>query len=158
MADGRAWLHWENNDGFGSNAVSKVWAAPLARDGVTLAGSARAILTKDTTRYPWQTTVDNPQMVLVDGVHYLFHTGGDDVGNDSYATGYATCAGPVGPCTTAAEPLLRSYNNVAGPGGGTVVRDAAGRWWLSYHAWTAGCTSYTCDGKRKMYVAPLTFR
>jgi putative cell wall-binding protein len=157
-ADGRAWLHWKNNDGFGSNAVSKVWAAPLARDGVSLAGPARAILTKDTTRYPWQTTVDNPQMVLVDGVHYLFHTGGDYVDNDSYATGYATCAGPVGPCTTAAEPLLRSYGNVAGPGGGTVVRDAAGRWWMSYHAWTAGCTSYTCGGKRKLYVAPLTFR
>jgi putative cell wall-binding protein len=157
-ADGRAWLHWKNNDGFGSKAVSKVWAAPLTRDGVSLAAPPREVLAKDTTRYPWQTTVDNPQMLLVDGRHYLFHTGGDYVGNDSYAAGYATCAGPAGPCTTASEPLLRSYGAVAGPGGGTVARDAAGRWWMSYHAWTSGCTSYSCGGKRKLYVAPLTFR
>jgi putative cell wall-binding protein len=157
-ADGRAWLHWKNNDGFGSDAVSKVWAAPLAADGVTLAGPGREILAKDTTRFPWQTTVDNPQMVLIGGVHYLFHTGGDYVGNDSYAAGYATCAGPQGPCSTAREPLLRSYGDVAGPGGGNVVRDGNGQWWMSYHAWTKGCTSYDCGGKRKLYVAPMTLR
>ena len=156
-ADGRAWLHWKNNDGFGSREVSKVWAAPLGRDGVTIVGEHRAILAKDTVRYPWQTTVDNPHMVLVDGQHYLFHTGGDYVGNGTYATGYARCAGPVGPCTTAAQPILRSYGNVAGPGGGNVVRDLNGGYWLSYHAWTNGCYSYACGGDRKMYVARLTF-
>lgn len=157
-ADGHPWLHWKNNDGGGSAEVSKVWAVPLGSDGTTLAGSATAILAKDSQRYAWQTTVDNPQMVLVDGIYYLFHTGGDFTGNASYTVGYATCSGPAGPCTTAAQPILRSYGNVAGPGGGTVVKDAAGRWWMSYHAWTAGCTSYSCGGKRKLYVGALDFR
>jgi putative cell wall-binding protein len=156
-ANGRAWLHWKNNDGSTAD-VSKVWAVPLAADGVSLAGDAREVLAKDTSRYPWQTTVDNPQMVVVDGVHYLFHTGGDFEGNDSYAVGYATCAGAGGPCTTARDPILSSYGTVAGPGGGTVARDEAGNWWMSYHAWDAGCTSYACGGERRLYVAPLTFR
>lgn len=155
-ADGRAWLHWKNNDEF-SNTVSKVWAVPLGLDGVTFVGNATEVLAKDSQRFPWQTTVDNPQMVLVDGVYYLFHTGGDYQGNESYTIGYATCAGPVGPCNTNPQPILSSYGSVVGTGGGNVVRGDDGRWWISYHAWTSGCTSYSCGGKRKLYVSPLTF-
>lgn len=156
-ANGKAWLHWKNNDGFNSAAVSRVWAAPLAADGVTINGAHRLVLSKDSAKYPWQTTVDNPHMVLIGGQHYLFHTGGAYEGDSSYATGYARCAGPAGPCTTAANPILRTYGNVAGPGGGNVLRDAAGKYWLSYHAWTTGCYNYSCGGKRKLYIAPLTF-
>jgi beta-xylosidase len=156
-ADGQPWLYWKNNDG-SSPAVSKVWASPLGTDGMTPIAAAREVLAKNRERYPWQTTVDNPQMVLANGVYYLFHSGGDFQGNGSYVTGYAVCAGPLGPCTTAANPILSSYADVAGPGGGTVAGDGAGHWWISYHAWTSGCTSYSCGGKRRFYVAPLTFR
>jgi putative cell wall-binding protein len=162
-ADGRAWLHWKNNDGFsgrtyGVDAVSKVWAVRLSADGTRPAGSHHEVMAKDTVRYPWQTTLDNPQMVLRGGVHYLFHTGGDYVGNDTYAAGYAICAGPLGPCPES-HKILESYGDVAGPGGGTVARGTDGRWWISYHAWTSGCYDYgpPCDGKRKLFVAPLTF-
>jgi beta-xylosidase len=154
-ADGTAWLHWKNNDG-SSGAVSKVWAVPLAADGVSLAGFPREVMAKDTVHHPWQTTVDNPAMVLEGGVYYLFHTGGDYVGNDTYSVGYATCAGPAGPCTTIGK-ILSSYGNAAGPGGGNVARGSDGTWWISYHAWTKGCTSYSCGGKRKLYTAPLHF-
>ena len=156
-ADGSAWLYWKNNDG-SSPAVSKVWASPLGTDGMTPIAAAREVMAKNRERYPWQTTVDNPQMVLANGVYYLFHTGGDFEGNGSYTTGYAVCAGPLGPCTTAKDPILGSYGNVAGPGGGTVAGDGAGHWWISYHAWSSACTSYSCGGKRRFYVAPLTFR
>lgn len=161
-ADGTPWLHFKNNDGIpgpnGVDAVSKVWAARLGTDGTRPVGAYREVLAKDTTRYPWQTTLDNPQMVLRGGRYYLFHTGGDYVGNDTYATGYAVCAGPAGPCTTHAEPLLTSYGDVAGPGGGTVVRDLSGQWWMSYHAWTAGsCHDYGCGNERKLYVTRLEF-
>jgi putative cell wall-binding protein len=155
-ADGSAWLHWKNNDEL-SATVSKVWAVRLGADGTSLAGPAIEVLAKNSQQFPWQTTVDNPQMVLVDGTYYLFHTGGDYQGNESYTVGYATCAGPTGPCTTRG-PILSSYGSVVGPGGGTVVRDAAGQWWIGYHAWTSGCTDYGCGGKRKLYVSPLTFR
>lgn len=163
-ADGRAWLHFKNNDGMpdrdGStlgddHAVSKVWAVRLSADGTRPVGSYHEVMAKDTQRYPWQTTLDNPQMVLRGGVHYLFHTGGDYVGNDTYATGYAVCAGPLGPCPES-HKILSSYGDVAGPGGGTVARGADGRWWLSYHAWPRGCYDYSC-GERTLYVAPLAF-
>lgn len=161
-ADGTPWLHFKNNDGmdnngFGNDVVSHVLVTRLAADGVTPVGGFGTVLTKDTSRHPWQTTVDNPQMVLRGGVHYLFHTGGNYVGDGSYATGYAVCAGPTGPCETKGK-LLQSYGDVAGPGGGTVAVDLAGDWWMSYHAWTKGCYDYeACGGKRKLYVAPLNF-
>jgi putative cell wall-binding protein len=155
-ADNHPWLLWKNNDG-SSKAVSRVWSAPLATDGTSLAGGAREILAKDTQHFPWMTTVDNPQMVLVDGVHYLFFSAGQWDGA-SYTVGYATCAGPAGPCSTAGNPILGSYGNVAGPGGGTVARDAGGNWWIAYHAWDASCTNDACGGKRKLYVAPLAFK
>lgn len=163
-ADGQAWLHFKNNDGFagrtyGADAVSKVWAARLSADGTRPVGGHVEVLAKDTSRFPWQTTLDNPQMVLRGGVHYLFHTGGDYVGNATYATGYARCAGALGPCETHPEPIMTSYGDVAGPGGGTVARGTDGRWWISYHAWTRGCYDYgpPCNGERKLYVAPLSF-
>jgi putative cell wall-binding protein len=155
-ADGQPWLHWKNNDG-SSPAVSRVWAVRLKADGVGIAGPYREVLAKDTQKFPWQTTVDNPQMVLHGGVYYLFFTGGN-FERPSYATGYATCQGPAGPCTTSPNPITGSYGNVQGPGGGTAARDAAGNWWLSYHGWDKGCTSYACGGHRRLYVAPLTFR
>src|SRR5205085_148867 len=114
-------------------------------------------LAKDTQHHPWMTTVDNPQMVAVGGVRYLFFTAGDWQ-SAGYATGYAVCASAAGPCTVANDPILRSYGTVAGPGGGTAARDEAGNWWLSYHAWTRGCTSDACGGMRRLYVAPLAFR
>jgi putative cell wall-binding protein len=159
-ADGTPWLHFKNNDGMpgpgDDDAVSSVWAVRLSADGTRPVGPHHHVMAKDTTRYPWQTTLDNPQMVLRGGIYYLFHTGGDYVGNDTYATGYARCVGPTGPCYTHPEPILRTYGDVGGPGGGTVLRDADGRWWLSYHAWPRGCYDYSC-GTRRMWVAPLSW-
>jgi putative cell wall-binding protein len=155
-ADGRPWLHWKNNDG-SSPAVSEVWGAPLGADGTTLAAPAQSVMAKDSENHPWQTTVDDPAMVLADGVYYLFFSGGDWQSAD-YAVGYAVCAGPAGPCSQPrVDPILGSYGSVAGPGGGMVVQDTNGQWWLVYQGWTSGCTNYACGGKRKLYVAPLSF-
>jgi len=161
-ADGTPWLYFKNNDGMSGPgdeaAVSSVWAVRLSDDGTWPVGPHHHVMAKDSQRHPWQTTVDNPQMVLRGGVHYLFHTGGDYVGNDTYAAGYARCEGPLGPCYTNPEPILRSYGDVAGPGGGTVLRDAEGRWWISYHAWPKGtCHDYSCGAERRLYVAPLSW-
>ena len=153
---GRPWLHWKNNDEF-STAVSRVWAAPLNAAATGLAAAPREVMAKNTQRYPWQTTVDNPQMVYVRGVHYLFYTSGY-WGNHTYRVGYAACMGPVGPCTSGPNPILSSYGTVAGPGGGSLVQDRAGAWWMSYHAWSSSCTNYGCGGKRKLHVAPIQFR
>lgn len=160
--NGTPWLYFKNNDGMDGPgdeaAVSSVWAVRLSADGTWPISGHHHVMAKDSQRHPWQTTLDNPQMVLRGGVHYLFHTGGDYIGNDTYAIGYARCSGPLGPCYTHPEPLLRSYGDVAGPGGGTVLRDAEGAWWISYHAWPRGdCHDYWCGAERRMWVAPLRF-
>ena len=155
-ADGKPWLLWKSNDG-SSAAVSSVWAAPLAADGISLAATPQIVMSKDSVAHPWETTVDDPDMVLVNGVHYLFFTGGDWQ-SANYAVGYAVCASVVGPCNQpSAGPILSSYGPAAGPGGGSLVSDGNGNWWLSYAAWSPGCTNYGCGGKRLFYVAPITF-
>ena len=52
------------------------------------------------------------------------------------------------------NPILSSYGSVAGPGGGSLFQDASGNYWLDYGGWTAGCTSYSCGGARRLFVAP----
>lgn len=150
-ADGQPWLHWKNNDGIGRTSdVSKVWAVKLSpTDGATVAGPVREVMAKDTERYTWQTTVDNPQMVMIDGLHYLFYASGDYL-DDTYREGYAVCAGPTGPCNSGANPILQTYGDARGPAGGTVEQAADGTWWMSYHAYNGGV--------RKLYVARLVLR
>ena len=154
--DGTPWLLWKSNDG-SSSSVSDVWAVPLAADGATPAGAPRFVMAKDSSAHPWETTVDDPQMVVVGGTRYLFFTGGDWQ-SAAYAVGYAVCSSVTGPCTQPqAGPILASYGPAAGPGGGSVAQDAAGNWWLAYAAWSPGCTNYGCGGRRQLYVAPLSF-
>ena len=62
-ADGRAWLHWKNNDGFpgntyGVDAVSKVWAVRLSADGTRPVGGYQEVMAKDTVRLP---VADDPR-------------------------------------------------------------------------------------------------
>jgi beta-xylosidase len=153
-ADGRPWLHWKNNDG-SSPAVSKVWAVPLADDGQNLAGGAVEVMAKNSQAYPWQNTVDNPQMVIINGVHYLFFSGGDWE-SDRYVVGYAVCNGPTGPCHQPnPNPILSSYGTAWGPAGGNVEVDPSGQWWMSYHAFDKACATYACGSERRFYVAPL---
>jgi beta-xylosidase len=154
-ANGQPWVAWKSNDG-SSLAVSDVWAAPLASNGVTLAGPPQIVMAKDSAAHPWETTVDDPQMVVAGGRYLLFFTGGDWQ-SAGYAMGYAVCAGPTGPCTQPqAGPLLSSYGPAAGPGGGSLASDASGNWFVAYAAWSPGCTNYGCGGKRQLYVAPIT--
>ncbi len=155
-ASGQPWLYWKENDGSASTPAY-IWAAPLAPTGTALASSPTQVLTQDTVNHPWETTVENPDMVLAAGSYYLFFSSGrwDSSG---YAEGYAVCDGPAGPCTQPQPgPLLASYGQVAGPGAATVFADPSGATWMAYAAWTSPCTSYSCGGQRRLYVAPLTF-
>src|SRR5579884_2664969 len=114
-ASGQPWLYWKENDGSASTPAY-IWAAPLAPTGTALASSPTQVLTQDTVNHPWETTVENPDMVLAAGSYYLFFSSGrwDSSG---YAEGYAVCDGPAGPCTQPQPgPLLASYGQVAGPG------------------------------------------
>ncbi len=154
-ATGAAYLLWKSNDGT-SAEPSQVWSVRLSADGTHFAGTPTVLLTVDQADLPWETTVDDPQMVFgVGGYDLLFSPG--DFQSASYAEALTTCSGPLGPCGQPAGPFLTSYGSVAGPGGGSLFQDAAGSWWLGYAAWPSGCTGMgnTCGGVRRLFVAPI---
>jgi hypothetical protein len=154
-ATGQAYLVWKSNDG-GSSQPAEIWSAELDSSGLGFASAPVELMTNDTVDYPWETTVEAPDLVDSWGTYYLLFSGGQ-YDSSSYAEGYAICNGPLGPCyQPQAGPILSSYGSVVGPGGGSLFEDAAGSWWIDYAAWTAGCTSYSCSGSRKLYVAPIS--
>jgi len=152
---GLAYLVWKSNDG-GSSQPASLWSQQLSSDGLSLVGSAQQVLAQDMTGFPFETTIENPDMVYADGTYFLlFSTGTWD--STSYSETYATCAGPTGPCAQFQQaPILSSYGPAAGPGGGSLFRDASGAWMMDYSAWQPGCTDYSCGGARRMFVAPAT--
>ncbi len=159
QATGLAYLTWKSNDG-GSSQPAKLWSQQLSPDGLSLVGAPHLLLTQDTAQFPWETTIEDPDMVQVGATYFLtFSAGTWDSAN--YGEAVATCDGPVGPCTqTETQPFLGSYTGAAGPGGGSFFQDANGNWYLAYAAWPPGCTSYTgdgCVGARQLFVAPATF-
>ena len=156
-ANGSPWLVWKSNDG-GSAYPAGLWTEELNSAGTGfLAGSAPTeIFFNNTAAYPWETTVEDPSMVAFGGEFYLLFSGGIYT-SSSYGEGYAVCATPTSSCIqTDPNPILWSYGSVAGPGGGSMFQDSAGNNWLAYGGWTAGCTSYSCGGARRLFVAPLT--
>ncbi|HUZ10594.1 MAG TPA: family 43 glycosylhydrolase [Acidimicrobiales bacterium] len=155
-ATGIAYLVWKSNDG-GSSMPGIIWSAQLNSSGTGFVGQPAQLMFNDTANHPWETTVEDPNMVYANGAYYLLFSGGSYT-SAAYAEGYAVCSGPLGPCVQPqAGPILGSSGSIAGPGGGSLFQDAAGTWWIGYAAWTAGCTSYFCGGARQLYTAPLSF-
>jgi hypothetical protein len=157
-ATGAPWLIWKSNDG-GSAQPARIWSEELDSSGTGfLAGSSPTqIFYNNTVSFPWETTVEDPSIVVNAGSYYLLFSGGIYT-SPSYSEGYAVCSSPVGPCTQSdPNPIVTSYGSVAGPGGGSWFEDATGKYWLDFAGWTAGCTSYSCGGARRLFVAPLSF-
>jgi hypothetical protein len=153
-ATGQAYLIWKSNDG-GSVLPAYIWSAPLSANGMSLAGPPTELMYNNTVEFPWELTIENPDMVLANGVYYLLLAAGI-WDSSNYSEAIATCSGPSGPCVqTQATPILSSYGPVLGPGGGSFFQDASGNWWLAYAAWTAPCTNYSCGGARELYVTPV---
>jgi beta-xylosidase len=150
--DGRAYLLWKSEDEtVGGRAT--LWSAPLTADGRRLAGPAQALLRADRA---WEhRTVEGPAMVREDGTYHLVYSGSSWAGPD-YGVGHARCAGPLGPCRRSADgPFLRSFDDAVGAGGAEVLRDAGGRTWLVFHAWTAPHVGF--PNRRTLRLAALDF-
>ena len=154
-ATGAAYLLWKSNDG-SSAAPSQVWSVPLSADGTHFAGTPTVLLTVDQADLPWETTVDDPQMVFGPSGYTLLFSAGN-FQDATYSQALTTCSGPNGPCSQPSGPFLTSYGSVAGPGGGSLFQDAGGAWWLGYAAWPAGCTGTGngCGGVRRLFTAPI---
>jgi hypothetical protein len=89
----------------------------------------------------------------------LFYSGGWWE-SDSYAIGYATGPGPLGPFHNETDdaPWLASEEGMVGPGGAEVFTDAEGGWRLAFHAWTPPKVGYENGGARSLWIESLDFR
>ena len=154
-ATGLPYLTWKTNSGV-AGIPARIWSQPLGPDGSTLVGQASLLQTQDQAGHPFETTIENPQLLESGGGYYLvFSTGLWN--SPSYAQVVVACAGPIGPCDElVGGPFLSSYGSVAGPGGGMLFRDESGNWQLAFSAWDASCTDYSCGGERRLFIAPAS--
>jgi beta-xylosidase len=151
--DGTALLLWKA-DGNAIGQPSTLYAQRLTPDGLSLTGQPVPLLRSGAA---WeQPLIENPALVPAGHSYVLLYSGGWWE-SGGYATGYATCDTPLGPCVkaTADRPLLASGGDQAGPGGATMITGPAGDQWLAYHAWTPGAVGYSSGGVRSLRFAAL---
>lgn len=142
------WLYVKT-DGNCCATPTTILVQRLAADGLELTGEPIEMRGIGSDQ-PWEgRVVEAPQMVRAEGRYWLFYAA-NDFGGDDYATGYALCDGPGGPCRDAPEnPILRSQSGPApliGPGHPSVFRHG-GRTWLAYHGWRQA------ENRRRRYRA-----
>jgi beta-xylosidase len=156
-SNGQPYLLWKSDENSPAcHAPPRLWSQRLRADGLDVEGPPSALLAMDR---PWEEPiVEGPSMVAHDGAYYLFYSA-SDYESAKYAIGYATCAGPAGPCTkkTVDTPLRRSDGPALGPGGQEFFDDGAGNWLVAYHAWTAPVANYRDGGARSLHLGRLTF-
>jgi hypothetical protein len=151
--DGAAYLLWKA-DGNAIGRPSTLFSQRLRSDGLALEGGPAPLLHNDAA---WEAPlVENPALVSVGGRYVLLYSGGwwESAG---YATGYATCDSPLGPCAkvTTERPLHANGGGVAGPGGACVITGPAGDLWLAHHGWTQGAVGYGSGGARSLHFTAL---
>lgn len=164
-ADGRLYLYYKAD----ANAVGKpteIFVQPMTQDRLGLTGEPVALLGND---QPWEEhVIESPTMVRQGDDYVLFysanHFGWEPHQRLSpYAMGYATCEGPMGPCTDAPEnPILYSYTDrnagcLSGPGHQAVF-ETKGRQYIVFHAHIARGGCQNAKKGRQMYIAPLGWR
>jgi beta-xylosidase len=150
--NGHLYLYWKN-DGNCCDRPVHLWGQQLSDDGTRLLGRVTPLMTNDK---PWQgQLVEAPEMVSHQGSRTLFYSA-NDYASERYGIGYATCTGPLGPCTDQSQASLLPSNDVAvGPGHCFVVQ-AGGRWWMLFHAWRPNAVGTQVPG-RVLFLEPLTW-
>jgi beta-xylosidase len=164
--DGKLYLYFKN-DGNRVHARTSLWGQPLAPNGMSVTGSP-VELVKDNQGWE-ERVVEAPTMVRSPAGYELFFSGGffgwnpEEVGLSPYAMGYASCSGPLGPCTAAPQnPILHSFKDreagcLSGPGHQSIF-EVGTRWFMSFHAWEASSGCRKVDDNRYLYIAPLFWK
>jgi beta-xylosidase len=160
-ATGQVWMTWKAN---GRRSRPGVAGYPSSLKTVRLnstglmKGPISTLLS--TNEGSWEGyTIENPSMVRWHKHWYLFYSGNsfraDRAGNSPYATGYAICAGPAGPCLRSPTPLMASTAHESGPGGAYAFVGLGGRLRLAYASYTPG--EYRANSgipqPRRMHIA-----
>jgi beta-xylosidase len=152
---GTPYLIWKSDD----NSIGKLthlWGQQLAPNGLSLVGSPVTLLSADES---WQGgIIEGPALVYAAGTYYLFY-GANNYSSPSSAIGYATCSGPLGPCTDqSTNPWL--YTNyvpgLVGPQGPSFFTDASRAQHIAFDAWN-GPVGYSNGGVRSMWTDTISF-
>jgi beta-xylosidase len=165
-ADGKLYLYFKN-DGNRVHARTSLWAQALAANGVSVTGQAVELIKDD---QGWEErVVEAPTMVRSPAGYEMFFSGGffgwnpEEGGLSPYAMGYASCTGPMGPCTPARDnPLLHSFNDreagcLSGPGHQSIFT-VGQHSFISFHAWEASAGCRKQDDRRNLYIAPIFWK
>lgn len=132
---GKAYLTWMNQGNmFGR--LQRIYSRQLNSTGTGFASGSTSRQLLINNAGSWEgTTIENPSMTYVNGAYVLLYSG-NKWDSTNYATGYAVCSGPNGPCTRpSAYPLMATGSGMWGPGGADGMVDQRGRFIAMYHAW-----------------------
>jgi hypothetical protein len=132
---GKAYLLWQSQ-GNGNGLLQRIWSRQLNSAGTGFASGSTARQLIVNNAGSWEgTTIENPSMTYTNGAYVLLYSG-NNWNSPNYATGYAVCSGPLGPCKRpSSSPLMRSVSGAWGPGGADGLADQRGRFIAMYHAW-----------------------
>jgi beta-xylosidase len=147
---GTPYLLWKN-EGVPDVSPPRIMVRQLDATGTRFAPGSRkvALIERDQA---WEgDVVENPSMVRYRGRYVLLYSG-NGWRTASYATGYAICDSPLGPCRKAPAPILASTATESGPGGADAFVDR-GTLRAVYHAYDPGVVG---EGRpRRLHVAQL---
>jgi beta-xylosidase len=159
-ANGKHYLIWKNAGVKGSKPT-KMYSRQLNGSATGFAPGSRSRLLLSTQQRWEGNVIEQPDMVAHAGRFYLFYSG-NSYTRRSYATGYAVCKSPLGPCSRVrSTPLIKTNSAVVAPGGAAPFVDLQGRLRLAYHAWSTaqvgGGTPRICNGcpPRRLHIATL---
>lgn len=131
--DGSLWLYYVTDHGNAlGHAPGKIWADRLV-DPTRVAG--RAVRLVD--RHPWQ---EGPVVLRTAGDRYVLSFSLGGWRGAGYHVVQALGASPVGPFVEAGGALMKSTEDVKGPGHHNFFTGPDGRLWVVYHGWDAGMT------------------
>jgi len=162
-----SYLIWKNDGNhLGPGFATSIWSIPLTTALLPESGASPTQLLADAP-YAWQSgIIEGPNMYYqpgtgtggAGGAYYLFYSGSYE-GANTYAIGYASCAGPLGPCTdrSSGGPLMASQPGMSGPGGPNVYTLPGGRTVMAFAAWQGTTIGYLSCGIRPMYQASVSF-
>ena len=159
-SDGKLYLYFKN-DGNAVRAPTQLWGQRLSDDGLGVAGEPVALARNDA---PWEgPIVEAPFMVRRHNRYFLFFSANDYAWQERerlsrYATGYAVCDTPLGPCADAPNnPILASRPGrdcLSGPGHPAIF-EANGRDYIAFHAWATRSGCRRGPNARYLHILPL---
>jgi xylan 1,4-beta-xylosidase len=133
---GTPYLIWKE-DGNSVGRQTRIWAKPLAEDGLSFTGPKHLLLRNHA---PWEGgVVEAPEVTTHDGWFYMFYSGnGCCRPACQYALGVARSRSLLGPWRRdPANPILRPNRHWACPGHASLVDDGRDHDFVLYHAYRA---------------------